>query len=102
MNKGSDTKEQRLQQKQRFRQKQTMRFVVAGSAIAVLTVILIIYINLTKVDEVKATEETVQIDSTALPSDLSVAKVRVAPESVSNSERNYKTAKSLQRDTIVN
>ena len=102
MNKASDPKEQRIQQKQKLRQKQTLRFVIAGSITAVLTTILIIYINLNKVDEVKAVEETVQSDSTVRPSDLAVEKVLVAPESKTNSERNYKIARPLQRDTIIN
>jgi hypothetical protein len=94
-------KEQFSRQKLQQRQVTKLRVVIAGGCILALTLILLIYFNLTRIEEMKARDNS----NAALqekPVDMNVAKIKIDPAATNQRESNYKIAKQLPQDNLSN
>lgn len=78
----------------RLRQKTNLRLVVAGGCIVTLSAILLIYFNLTMVKEMKARDNSnnVQIEK---PVEMNVTQIKIDSAAAKQGEVNYMPAKPL-------
>jgi hypothetical protein len=86
---------------QRFRQKTNLKLIVAGSCIVVISAILLIYFNLTMVEEMKAgsNANAIQVDR---PVDLNVAQIKIDSAAARMTGTNYIIAKPLDENNSAN
>ncbi|HKR04138.1 MAG TPA: hypothetical protein VJY62_05820, partial [Bacteroidia bacterium] len=82
----------------RLRQKTSLRLIVAGGCIVVFSAILLIYFNLAMVKEMKARENSnnVQVER---PVDMNVTQIKIDSAAANQKEVNYMPAKPLQQNT---
>ena len=93
--------EQLSRQKLQQRQVTKLRVVIAGGCILALTLILLIYFNLTRIEEMKARDNS----NAALqekPVDMNVTKIKIDPAANNQRGANYKIAKQLPQDNQSN
>lgn len=77
----------------RLTQKTNLRLVIAGSFVVALSAILLIYFNMTKVEEMNARGNSNNIPIEK-PVDLNISKIKIDSSAAS---ANYKVAKTLQQ-----
>lgn len=75
-------------------QKTRLKLIVAGSSIIALSFVLLIYFNITRVEEMKAKQN--QPDTLIeRPIDMNVPKLKIDPQAAQQRGANFKPAKKL-------
>lgn len=83
-------RKQQLVQQQKIR----LKIIVAGSSLVALSFVLLIYFNITRVEEMKA-KQTKQNTLIERPIDLNVPQLKIDPQATQQRGVNFKPAKQL-------
>lgn len=94
-------KEQKQIQRFSPKQKMVIKVVMGGSIVLILTIILLIYINLQKTEEMKANDKAIVV-SYEKPVDMIVQHIVIKQDSASSLRGvNYKPAKPLNASPAI-
>lgn len=88
-------------QKQILKQKISIKIMVAGGFVFVASIMLLIYFNISQVEEMKAKEGSHE-ELTDKPSDMNVIEIKVEKPSEIQKGANFKIAKSLNSLPALN
>lgn len=92
----NSNKEYAQKQTLRLRQKTKLRLVIVGSCVLALTIILLIYFNITQVKEMKARDSSNNIP-VEKPVEMNVDQIKIDSSSSHQNGVDYKIAKPLQQ-----